>query len=117
MNDSAPWQPGEGETTGGTVWIDLCGIEEVPANRGHLVLRDDRMMAVFRVDDGIRVLDDICPHAGGSLSAGPLADGCVICPWHGWAFHLKTGRCPDNPQIMVKTYPARVVEGRVRIKL
>ncbi|MAE68080.1 MAG: hypothetical protein CMJ18_27850 [Phycisphaeraceae bacterium] len=99
-------------------WIDLCASDDVPARGGRFVEAASRRLAVFRLATGdFRVLDDVCPHAGGSLSAGYVADDCVICPWHGWPFDVHSGRCPDNSEVGVTTYPSRVVAGRVECRL
>ena len=108
-------------------WTDLCSAAEVPAEGGRYVTHGNRALAVFRVPGGIggesfRVMDDACPHAGGSLSAGTLEqqmyDGvCVVCPWHGWAFDVHDGTCPDNEAIRVRVSEARVVDGRVQARL
>jgi len=63
------------------------------------------------------VMDDACPHAGGSLSAGSLDDGCVICPWHGWAFSVDSVECPDNAAYRVRVYDVRIEHGRVLARL
>lgn len=95
-------------------WVDLCAIGDVPDDGGAYVVHNGRALAVFRVGpDQVRVLDDRCPHAGGSLSAGHVQDGCVVCPWHAWPFDLDHGRCPDNPAIGVTTYPSRLDRQRV----
>ena len=100
-------------------WTDLCAFDDVPpAGRGgKYVIFSDRGLAVFRMpDDSVRVLDDACPHAGGSLSAGVINhELCAVCPWHGWEFNVDTGVCPDNHAYRVRTYPARVENGRVQV--
>jgi len=101
-------------------WTDLCAIDEVPIGGGHYVVHEGRPVAVLRVaDQTVRVMKDACPHAGGSLSAGYVdsESGCVICPWHAWPFDLETGTCPDNEAYQVRTYPARIVGGRVMAKM
>lgn len=40
---------------------------------------------------------DECPHRGARLSQGWLADGCVVCPYHGWRFDAD-GACTLVPQ-------------------
>lgn len=105
-------------TTPTDSWTDLCALSDVPKVGGAYVVHNGRAIAVFRIGDHqARVLDDACPHAGGSLSGGHLHDGCVVCPWHGWPFDAESGRCPDNPKIKVNTYPSRVVDGRVWAKI
>ena len=99
-------------------WVDLCGEHEPPSEGGMYIEYDGRAYAVFRDGDGsIYVTDDACPHAGASLSASTLEDGCIVCTWHAWPFELKTGRCPDNPAIAVATYPAKIASGRIWCKL
>lgn len=34
-----------------------------------------------------------CPHLGLSLDAEPDAAGILTCPWHGYRFDARTGRC------------------------
>ncbi|MBH05740.1 MAG: nitrite reductase (NAD(P)H) small subunit [Phycisphaeraceae bacterium] len=98
-------------------WVTLCALEDIATNRGHFVEYKNRGLAVIRSDDDvIYVMDNVCPHAGGSLADGPIHDGCVICPWHGWAFGIEDGKCPDNPQITVKTFTARIMDGQVQIR-
>ena len=98
-------------------WVDLCPLEDVPSEGGRYVSVANQGLAVFRAGpDRVHVIDNTCPHAGGSLSGGFVRDGRVVCPWHGWPFDLRTGRCPDNTQIAVTTHPSRVVDGRVQIR-
>lgn len=33
----------------------------------------------------------LCPHMGGPLDQGRIANGEVICPWHRYRFDLGTG--------------------------
>lgn len=98
-------------------WITLCRLADVPAMGGLYVEHAGHAYAVFRHGHGVHVIDDRCPHAGGTLSAGGVdGEGCVVCPWHGWPFALDTGRCPDNPAIAVRTWSARIDHGNVLIR-
>ncbi|HEV2819369.1 MAG TPA: Rieske 2Fe-2S domain-containing protein, partial [Solirubrobacteraceae bacterium] len=44
-----------------------------------------------RTAQGFHALDDACPHRGGPLADGLVADSCVTCPLHGWRFELRSG--------------------------
>jgi len=104
-------------TTQASEWADLCAVADIPTNGGKFVQLNKHFLAVFKKGEGVSVIDDTCPHAGGSLASGFVNDGCVHCPWHGWPFKIDDGTCPDNPSIKVKAYTARVVEGRVQAQL
>jgi nitrite reductase/ring-hydroxylating ferredoxin subunit len=44
------------------------------------------------VDGAPYAIEDACNHAGASLSEGDRRGACVVCPMHGYAFDVKTGR-------------------------
>jgi len=119
-----PATPGSNPDAPSQDWADLCALGDVPDQGGFYIVHRSHALAIFKVaSDQVRVLDDACPHAGASLSGGhiqseePLQSQCVVCPWHGWAFDIDTGRCPDNPEIKVNTYPARIIDGCVWAQL
>ena len=35
----------------------------------------------------------LCPHQLGPLTDAPIVNGAVTCPWHGYAFDVRTGDC------------------------
>ena len=37
------------------------------------------------------VLSGVCDHAGGPLADGRLDGEYVVCPWHNWKYHCRTG--------------------------
>jgi nitrite reductase/ring-hydroxylating ferredoxin subunit len=40
-----------------------------------------------------------CRHLGADLANGKVdADGCLVCPWHGAAYDVATGRMKRGPQ-------------------
>lgn len=55
--------------------------------------------AVFRDWEGhAHVVNAYCPHLGANLAVGGrVVDNCIECPFHGWQFHGKTGRCTRIP--------------------
>ncbi|GGV46579.1 hypothetical protein GCM10010495_75160 [Kitasatospora herbaricolor] len=55
------------------------------------------VLVVREADEVFHVLADRCSHASGPLSQGEVADGCVICPWHGSVFRLSDGWNVDGP--------------------
>jgi nitrite reductase/ring-hydroxylating ferredoxin subunit len=40
-----------------------------------------------------------CRHLGADLAEGSIdRDGCLVCPWHGAAYDVRTGRMTRGPQ-------------------
>lgn len=73
-----------------------------------------RRIAVYRHQGRFFALKDLCPHAGLPISDGPVMDGTVTCPYHGWTFSLETGEGPAGSQ--VATYPVReTAEGMIEV--
>lgn len=71
--------------------IPVCKIADVPAGEGRAVTVLDRRIAIFHAESGWYALDDRCPHRGGPLSDGVLAERSVICPLHERRFDLAGG--------------------------
>ena len=72
----------------------VAALDEIPADGGLRVSLGDLELGIYRVDGELYAMDDICPHAGSSLSEGVLDGTCVICPTHNWEFDLRTGLPP-----------------------
>jgi phenylpropionate dioxygenase-like ring-hydroxylating dioxygenase large terminal subunit len=52
---------------------------------------------LWRTDRGeLRAAPDRCPHREAKLSEGRVSDGCLVCPYHAWAFD-EAGRCVEVP--------------------
>ncbi len=102
---------------GGEAWEDLCDESELQQGIGRYVAKGNLRLAVFKEKDGIHVIDDECPHAGASLSAGFIEDGSVVCPFHFWTFDAKTGECHSCPGADINTYETRVEAGKVQARL
>ncbi len=100
-------------------FVELIDIERCRRDGGTFVERGDRELAVFRLDDGDRVvvLDNACPHASGNLSGGEIVGGVVHCPWHFWEFDIETGVCTHSARARVHRYPAEVRDGVIWIDL
>lgn len=75
-----------------------------PALGGKRVEIDGKTVAVFEENGKCYGIDAICPHEGGPLDEGSLAEGCVTCPLHNYKFNLKNGRCLTDPSLKVDTY-------------
>lgn len=71
--------------------IAVCKTADVPPGEGRAITVAGRRIAVFHAESGWFALDNACPHRGGPLADGLLADSCVTCPLHERRFDLATG--------------------------
>lgn len=71
--------------------VRVCDVGDVPLGEGRAVTVAGRRLAIFHAESGWYALDDACPHRGGPLSDGLLAESCVTCPLHERRFDLTTG--------------------------
>ena len=67
-------------------------------------------LAVGRTREGrYFAVDDACPHAGGSLAEGLVEGETLICPIHGFAYHVREGRGLDD-DAPLRVHPVRLRE-------
>ncbi len=97
-------------------WVRIGTVDDVPVLEGRSVTVGDRRIAVFRLNDGsFRAIDAECPHAGGPLADGIVADACVTCPLHNRRFDLSTGRSDGPEQVDVHEVDVRDGELWLRV--
>ena len=76
------------------------GWAHIPEGTGRPLPSKDRLVAIFNLGGGqYHAIDDLCPHMGASLAAGPGRATSSLCPWHAWRFRVTDGTWCDNPQI------------------
>lgn len=76
-----------------------------------------RQFCIANSGGEISAMDGVCPHRGGPLGEGILENGKIICPWHAWAFDVKTGIAEHSPQARVEVYEVRIEGDDVLVKL
>ena len=83
------------------------------------VLWEGKRLALFRLEDGVYALDDVCSHEYSLLSEGEMWDGEVSCPKHGSSFDISTGavRGPSCHGRRAKALRARVEKGGIFVEL
>ena len=98
-------------------YFDVAGVDEIPVGRVIARMIGDRRIALGRSKSGIFALDNTCPHRGGPLAEGDLIGEELICPWHLWAFDVRTGNCPGGTVMGVAAHAVRIEEDRVLVRL
>jgi len=99
-------------------FVRICSQSELPPpSEVREFVSGGRALCVANVDGTIAVLDGTCPHEGGPLGEGTIEDGRVVCPWHSFAFDLRTGASADDPDMRAEVLEAKVENGELRVKL
>lgn len=105
------------------VWTPVCAYTDLLPERGACVLLDGEQIAVFRCFDGrLYAVGNRDPFSGAYvLSRGIVGtrggEPMVVSPMHKQAFSLVTGRCLDDPEVSIPTYPIRIADGLVEIRI
>jgi len=98
-------------------WVAVGRVADVPLWEGRRVTVAGRRIAIFRTDDGLHALAADCPHAGGPLQDGLVADGCVTCPLHGRRFALRDGERIDGAGAGAAAYEVAERDGALLLNL
>ena len=107
-------------------WYAACVADELQDQPVQIRMLG-RDFVIFRNDEGIHCLSDLCVHRGASLAGGTCRDGQLECPQHGWIFNgagqgtvLPAGiKTPTEPpkRARVPAYPVEVKYGLVFVFL
>ncbi len=98
-------------------WIDVANDDAIAPGDHAVVDVDDRVVAVFNVDGEYLAVEDLCTHDGEELTGGPLEGDQIICPRHGAAFCLRTGRALTPPAYEdIDTFEVRVNGGCIQVR-
>jgi nitrite reductase (NADH) small subunit len=99
-------------------FVRVCSQAELPmAGKVREFTAAGRTLCVANVNGVVCVLDGTCPHEGGPLGEGSIEDGRVVCPWHAYAFDVRTGAAEDDPDVKAEVFEAKVENGELRVKL
>ncbi len=99
-------------------WVKICAETELPPeDEVAEVEAAGRVFCVARLGGAVCVVDGTCPHEGGPLGQGVLEDGRVVCPWHAFAYDLRTGVAEHDASFKVHVFEAEVRDGEVRAKV
>jgi phenylpropionate dioxygenase-like ring-hydroxylating dioxygenase large terminal subunit len=79
-----------------TRWFVVADAGEVGESPVGVTLLGDRYVVWRRPDGAVSAAPDRCPHREAPLSEGTISDGCLVCPYHAWAFDAD-GVCVDVP--------------------
>ena len=103
---------------GDTGWVRAAACRDLTEGEVLGIEVAGHSIALYAVDAEIFATDNICTHAYACLSDGWLDGEVIECPLHAARFDIRTGKVLDPPATEdLKTYPVRVVDDVIQVKL
>ncbi len=93
-------------------FVSVCNVDEFEEGRAKMFCIDEERIAVYKHENKLFAIHNVCRHQGGPLGEGKIIDGCITCPWHGYQYLPHNGQSPPPFTEKVSTYDVRV-EGTV----
>jgi nitrite reductase/ring-hydroxylating ferredoxin subunit/uncharacterized membrane protein len=103
--------------TGPRRWTRALPDADLPDDSPTAVEAEGRQIMLYRHQGRLYAIDNICSHAGGLLSRGPVADLTVTCPLHGSRFALADGSVRRGPASQPQpVLPTRIRNGWIEVR-
>lgn len=105
-------------------WVLACYADDVPENGGACIKHGAEQIAIYNFARRGEwyATQNLCPHKqqmvlsrGMIGSAGESCEPKVACPFHKKTFSLLSGECLSGDDYTIKTYPVKVLDGKVYI--
>ena len=98
-------------------WEDVGPVEQFSQASVTEVVLGRSKIAITHHNGEFGAISGTCNHAGGPLGQGRLDGDYVVCPWHNWKFHRRTGEGePGYEDDCVPSYPVQVRNGRLLVR-
>jgi nitrite reductase/ring-hydroxylating ferredoxin subunit len=94
-------------------WHDLMAAGDVGDRETRRIDCDGRGLFVYRQDGTYRVYDSRCPHQVTNIPHLALHGTELTCPKHQWTFDITTGQCTAKGTHPLKSFEAKVENGRL----
>jgi nitrite reductase/ring-hydroxylating ferredoxin subunit len=98
-------------------WTRALQEADLPDDSPIAVEAEGRQIMLYRHRGNLYAIDNICSHAGGLLSRGPVADLTATCPLHGSRFALADGCVRRGPASQPQpVLPTRIRNGWIEVR-
>jgi nitrite reductase/ring-hydroxylating ferredoxin subunit/uncharacterized membrane protein len=90
---------------------------ELTANEPVRVEVKGTPIMLVRVDGHIHAMNDVCSHAGCSLTEGRVEGDAIVCKCHGSTYRLQDGTVMHGPSAYSQpSYEVRVRKGQIEVR-
>lgn len=85
-------------------WKFVCLVSDIVDDCAKVVTLNGENIAIFKYNDKLSAVNNVCKHQNGPLGEGKIVDGCITCPWHGYQYEPHNGASPPPFDEKVTTY-------------
>lgn len=94
-------------------FVYVCEVQEIADDYAKIFCIDKERIAIYKYQNTLYAIHNVCKHQGGPLGEGKIIDGCITCPWHGYQYLPQNGQSPPPFKERVSTYEVRVEGSQV----
>ena len=95
-------------------WHDLGAVADLQRKPLQQITAGSTKIALIYRDGEFSAISGVCNHVAGPLGSGRLDGDYVVCPWHNWKFHYKTGQGePGYEEDAVPPYALKIESDRL----
>jgi nitrite reductase/ring-hydroxylating ferredoxin subunit/multimeric flavodoxin WrbA len=99
-------------------WTDVGNVEDLKTKPLQHVICGTTPIALTYKNGAFSAISGVCNHVGGPLGEGRFDGDYIVCPWHYWKFHHRTGHGePGYEQDQVPAYETKIENGRLYVDL
>jgi methionine sulfoxide reductase heme-binding subunit len=98
---------------GSTEFVRVCSVHDIADNRACVVALGNERIAIFKYDQKLSAISNVCKHQNGPLGEGKIIDGCITCPWHGYQYLPHNGTSPPPFKEKVATFDVKIIKEEV----
>lgn len=85
-------------------FVYACEVDDIQESRAKIITVSGERVAIFKYEDQLSAVNNVCRHQGGPIGEGKIIDGCITCPWHGYQYLPGNGQSPPPFTEKVETY-------------
>jgi len=95
-------------------WVRLGPVDDFKKAPVREITVGSLRLAITWQDGRFGAISGVCNHVGGPLGQGSLDGEYVVCPWHHWKFHCRSGLGePGYEDDAVPSHAVRVEDGQL----
>ena len=98
-------------------WLFAGSLSDVPEGGVKTMQLGGEKVILSRRGAMVTCFQNACAHLGMRLDDGPVENGIITCPHHGFQYDLGTGECLTAPSVQLQPHAVRVLGRRIEVRL